>query len=314
MVKYNEELAQAGILLAADGLKPSSQGARVRFSGQSRIVTDGPFAETKELIAGFWMWKVNSLAEAIEWVKRCPNPMPEDSEIEIRPVFEPEDFGDVLTPELRDQDAAIRAKTLGLSIPTFQHGTDLLVAGLNASYGNEDTRAKIPRQWERLAPHLGKVPGQIGQDAYGVCHASGPDCPFEYLAGVAVSSPDRLPEGFTTVKVDARRYAVFTHLGHVSSLPATIDTIWTQWAPDCGLPVGTGRPASSDTRPSSTLARAWVAWRCGSHSGRRVERCTLRSATPKSIDPKWRRSLRRSTPGSWISWAKAAMTSRSSPK
>jgi hypothetical protein len=128
----------------------------VRFSGQSRIVTDGPFAETKELIAGFWMWKVNSLAEAIEWVKRCPNPMPEDSDIEIRPVFEPEDFGDTLTPELREHEAKVRALALGLSGPTFQQGPDLLIAGLNASYG-QDTRATIPQQWERVAPHLGKV-------------------------------------------------------------------------------------------------------------------------------------------------------------
>jgi predicted transcriptional regulator YdeE len=236
MGNYNEELAKAGILLAADGLHPSSRGARVRFSGERRIVTDGPFAETKELIAGFWMWKVNSLDEAIEWVKRCPNPMHEDSDIEIRPVFEAEDFGDALTPELREQEAAVHARALGLSAPTFQQGPGLLVAGLNASYG-KDTRAKIPQQWERIAPHLGKVPGQVGQDAYGVCHATGPDCRFEYLTGVAVSSPDRLPAGFTTVQVDARRYAVFAHTGHVSSLPATIDTIWTRWAPDCGLPV-----------------------------------------------------------------------------
>ena len=110
MGKYNEELAQAGILLAGEGLQPSSRGARVRFSGTSRLVTDGPFAETNELIAGFWMWKVSSLAEAIEWVKRCPNPMIEDSDIEIRRVFEAEDFGDQLTPELREQEAAVRAR------------------------------------------------------------------------------------------------------------------------------------------------------------------------------------------------------------
>ena len=103
MGKYNEELAKAGIMLAGDGLQPSSKGARVRFSGPKRTVVDGPFAETKELIAGFWMWKVKSKEEAIEWVKRCPNPMPGDSEIEIRQLFEAEDFGEQFTPELKEQ-------------------------------------------------------------------------------------------------------------------------------------------------------------------------------------------------------------------
>ncbi|MFP5358108.1 MAG: YciI family protein [Gammaproteobacteria bacterium] len=102
MGQYNEELAKAGIMLAGEGLRPSSMGARVRFSGSKRTVTDGPFAETKELVAGFWLWKVDSLQQAIEWVKRCPNPMPGDSEIEIRQVFEPEDFGEQFTPELRE--------------------------------------------------------------------------------------------------------------------------------------------------------------------------------------------------------------------
>jgi AraC family transcriptional regulator len=263
MGKYNEELARAGILLAADGLQPSFRGARVRISGQSRIATDGPFADTKELIAGFWMWKVGSLAEAIEWVKRCPNPMPEDSDIEIRPVYEAEDFGGALAPGPREQEAAARAEALGLSAPKFQQGPDLLVAGLNEPYGQE-TRPRIPQQWQRLAPHLGRVSGQVGPDAYGVCHAAGPDCRFEYLAGVAVSSPDRLPEGFTTIKVDARRYAVFTHPGHVSSLPATIDTIWTRWAPDCGLPVAHGAPCferyTSEFDPDTGLGgmEVWV--------------------------------------------------------
>jgi predicted transcriptional regulator YdeE len=241
MGKYNEELARAGILLAAEGLQPSSRGARVRFSGKSHLVTDGPFAETKELIAGFWLWKVGSLAEAVERVKRCPNPMNEECDIEIRPVFEMEDFGATLTPELREQEAVVRAAVLGLPEPTFRQGPDLLVAGLNEYY-DIDTRRRIPQQWERLAPHLGKVPGQVGRDAYGVCHAAGPDGRFEYLAGVAVSSPGRLPAGFTTVRVGARRYAVFTHPGHVSSLPATIDTIWSRWAPDCCLPVARGAP------------------------------------------------------------------------
>ena len=104
MGNYNEELAKAGVLVAGEGLQPSSKGARVRFSGANRTVVDGPFAETKELIAGFWIWKVGSLQEAIDWVKRCPNPMPEESEIEIRQIFEAEDFGDAMTPELKEQE------------------------------------------------------------------------------------------------------------------------------------------------------------------------------------------------------------------
>jgi hypothetical protein len=110
MGQYNEELVKAGILLAAEGLHPSSKGARVQFSGSNRTVTDGPFTETKELVAGYWLWQVNSMEEAIAWVKRCPNPMPGDSEIEIRPVFEVEDFGEEFTPELRDQEERIRAE------------------------------------------------------------------------------------------------------------------------------------------------------------------------------------------------------------
>jgi hypothetical protein len=104
MGNYNDQLIKAGIMLAGEGLHPSSKGARVRFSGTKRTVIDGPFAETKELIAGFWLWKVKSKEEAIEWVKRCPNPMPGDSEIEIRQIFEAEDFGAELTPELRAQE------------------------------------------------------------------------------------------------------------------------------------------------------------------------------------------------------------------
>ena len=109
MGKYNEELAKAGVLLAAEGLQPSSKGARVRFSGTTRAVIDGPFAETKELIAGFWLFQVKSLDEAIEWVKRVPDPMPgSEAIIEIRPVFEAEDFGEEFTPELREQEARLR--------------------------------------------------------------------------------------------------------------------------------------------------------------------------------------------------------------
>jgi hypothetical protein len=111
MLAYNEELVKAGVMLAGDGLHPSSKGARVKFSGNKRIVTDGPFAETKELLAGYWLWQCNSLQEAIEWVKRCPNPMPEsESEIEIRQVFENDDFGAEFTPELREKEERLRAQ------------------------------------------------------------------------------------------------------------------------------------------------------------------------------------------------------------
>ena len=108
MGQFNEELVKAGVMQAGEGLHPSARGKRVRFSGAQRSVVDGPFSETKELVAGFWLWQVGSMEEAVEWVKRCPNPMPGDSEIEIRPVFEAEDFGDALTPEVREQELRIR--------------------------------------------------------------------------------------------------------------------------------------------------------------------------------------------------------------
>jgi hypothetical protein len=109
MGKFNEELVKAGVMLAGEGLQPTSKAARVRFSGKKRDVIDGPFTETKELIAGFWLWKVDSLQEAIDWVKRCPSPHDEETEVEIRPVFETEDFGEALTPELREQEDRLRA-------------------------------------------------------------------------------------------------------------------------------------------------------------------------------------------------------------
>jgi hypothetical protein len=110
MGRFNEELVKAGVMLAGDGLKPSSRGKRVRFSGSGRTVIDGPFAETKELVAGYWLWQVKSMDEAVEWVKRCPNPMPGDSEIEIRPLFEAEDFGAQLTAEVRELEARLQAQ------------------------------------------------------------------------------------------------------------------------------------------------------------------------------------------------------------
>jgi hypothetical protein len=113
MGNYNEELVKAGIMLAGEGLKASSKGKRVRFSGSKRTVIDGPFAETKELIAGYWIWQVRSMEEAVEWLKRCPNPMPGESEVEIRPVYEAADFGENLTPELQEQEARLREQIAG---------------------------------------------------------------------------------------------------------------------------------------------------------------------------------------------------------
>src|SRR5918999_5748036 len=230
MGKYNEDLVKAGVLLAAEGLHPSSKGTRVKFSGSKRIVTDGPFAETKELIAGFWIWQVKSKEEAIEWVKRCPNPHNEESEIEIRQLFEAEDFGAEFTPELRNQEAAVRAQTLGLGAPRFEQGRDMIIAGLNMSY-NFETRVNIPAQWQRFVPHIGKVPGQIGTIAYGVCWNNRPGTGFDYLSGVEVRDITALPTEFAHVRLPASQYAVFTHGQHVSAIGKTMDTLWNQWVP-----------------------------------------------------------------------------------
>jgi hypothetical protein len=121
MGKYNEELVKAGVMLAGEGLQPSSKGARVKFSGKKRTVIDGPFAETKELIAGFWLIQVKSKAEAIEWVKRCPNPLEGEAEIEIRQVFEAADFGEAFTPELREQEERLREQAERLSAQTAKN-------------------------------------------------------------------------------------------------------------------------------------------------------------------------------------------------
>ena len=234
MGQFNEALVKAGVLLSGEGLHPSAKGIRVRFSGANRSVIDGPFAETHELVAGFWMWRVKSMAEAIDWVKRCPNPMLSDSEIEIRPVYEADDFGDALSPELREKEAAVRALAVGLSEPRFETRPELVIAGLNQTYSME-TRDQIPAQWGRLCPHIGHVPGQVGHASFGVSWNFQADCQFDYLCGVEVLKPDRLPGDFTSVQIPAGRYAVFSHHEHFSSIPRTIELIWHQWLPDSAL-------------------------------------------------------------------------------
>lgn len=236
MGNYNEELVKAGIMLAGEGLHPSSKGVRVEFSGKNRTVVDGPFAETKELVAGFWIWQVKSMQEAVDWVKRCPNPMLEDSTIEIRPVFEASDFGEALTPELKEQEASLRAQNLGLGTPRFEDTPELLIAGLNESYTFE-SRMNIPQQWMRFGPHIGKTPGQVGLNSYGVCWNYKPECGFDYLTGVEVSEGANIPKEWKPLRLNAHRYAIFTHTGHASAIPQTIDKIWKSWLPDTGLQV-----------------------------------------------------------------------------
>lgn len=231
MGQFNEELAAAGIILAGEGLRPSSEGVRVNFSGTSRTVMDGPFTETKELVAGYWLWQVDSLQQAIDWVKRCPNPMPEDSVIEIRPLYSPEDFGEMFTQDLMEQEAAVKAQILGLHAPRFQDSPAMKIAGLLDSY-SRDRRAQIPVQWERFVPYLGKIPGQIDGDSYGVTVRMGPDCEIDYLTGVAILDAADLPEGFTSIDLAPQRYAVFTHSGHVMEIEELFGKIWSEWVPD----------------------------------------------------------------------------------
>jgi AraC family transcriptional regulator len=177
------------------------------------------------------------MEEAIEWVKRCPNPHEEESDIEIRPVFEADELGDAFTSELREQEASIRAQALGLGALRFENSRELLIAGLNEGYTFE-SRVNIPAQWDRFVPHIGKVPTQEGPACYGVSWNTEPDRGFDYLCGVEITDTTRLPSAFTHVRLAAQRYAVFTHREPVSSIAKTFDTIWTKWAPDAGLEIG----------------------------------------------------------------------------
>lgn len=236
MGQFNEELISAGLMLDGAGLRPSSAGARVTFSGANRTVTDGPFTETKELIAGFWIWRVNSMAEAIDWVKRCPNPMPSDSEIEIRVLAEAEDFGTEFTPELREQEAAMLATTLGLNRPTFEDRSELHLLGLNRSY-NTESRVAIPQQWEQFVSQVKSLPNAMQSTLYGVSWNTNANCDFDYLCGIEAASIEPLPSDFTTLKLAACRYAIFPHTSHVSAIPKTLETIWTKWVTDCGLKI-----------------------------------------------------------------------------
>lgn len=236
MGNYNEELVNAGIMLSGEGLHPSSRGKRIKFLGKDRTVTDGPFAETKELIAGFWIWRVKSMDEAIEWVKRCPNPMGEESEIEIRPILEADDFGEALTPEILEHEAGLRAQTLGFNAPRFENRQTMTIAGINQHY-TMDTRMNISSQWRQFFPHINSIPNKRNQGTYGVRWREKPDCSFDYLSGVEVFDVNRLPDEYESVTIPASRYVVFTHTEHVSTIIDTIDTLFNKWVPDCELTV-----------------------------------------------------------------------------
>ena len=233
MGHFNTQLAEAGILETGEGLLASSKGARVRFSGANRTVTTGPFANPSELVAGFWIWRVKSLDEAIEWVKRCPNPMPTDCDIEIRPMMEQDCESDTAKPDTREADAAATAQLLGLTV-RFENSKELVIAGLKQNYMFA-SRTAIPAQWQRFMPYIGQVAGQVGKVAYGVCTNNSTNDGFAYLSGVQVAQTNALPGEFESLPIPAHRYAIVSHSGHVSNIAQTIDTIWKQWLPTSGL-------------------------------------------------------------------------------
>ena len=246
MMKYNAELVKAGIMTGGDGLQPSCKGVRVHFSGSNRTVIDGPFAETKELVAGYWLWQVKSMEEAIAWVKRCPNPMTEDSDIEIRPMFEVEDFGESATPELRQQEEQLRASLsrTGLQPPRFENGPERVIAGYNASYTFE-SRVNIPSQWLRFAPHIGKVPTQVGQASYGVCWNYKPGYGFDYLSGVEVRET-------TTFRPTSRTSGCRPANTRSSRISTTCRRLPKRSTPSGG----NGSPARASNRPTGRASSA----------------------------------------------------------
>lgn len=224
MGAYNQKLIDAGIMLAGEGLHPTSRGYRVRFSGANRTVVRGPFTETNELIAGYWLWKVQSIEEALEWVKQCPNPMLEDSEIEIRQVYDMEDFGEVMTPELKEQDLGQRAKLAGLGWLGIQDSSERKLLGVGKKYSAE-TRFRIPEQWHQFVGMLPQLQGNHHPETYGLITPVSGCSEIHYLTGVEPINSSNTPQTFTSGNIPAGNYAVFAHEGHVSKIPDTMQKI-----------------------------------------------------------------------------------------
>ena len=269
MGKFNEELVKAGILLSAEGLHPSSKGVRVRFSGKNRTVVDGPFAETKELVAGFWLWQVKSMDEAIAWVRRCPNPHEGESEIEIRRVYTVEDFGEAVTPEIQERNQRLRSEVerYTLEPPRLENERELLIAGFSASYTFE-TRVNIPAQWERFASQVDEIPGRVGNTSYGVCWNYRPNHGFDYLSGVEVSSFSGLPESFSRIRLAARAVCRL-HASQTCVVDCRHDRCHLeQVAAELRPARRQTRRALNATAKPSTRAPEWA----GSRSGCRSER------------------------------------------
>ncbi len=233
MGNYNQQLIDAGIMQGGEGLRPSLDGVRIRFRESDRTVVNGPFSETRELIAGFWIWRVQSMDEAIAWVKRCPNPMEGESWIEIRTIFEADDFGDAFTPAAREQEARQRGVILGLAPLRLETRGPLPVVGLSGRFGS-DAFEDLSELWQRFAPQIGQVPGQVGTTAYGVSWNFSTDGQFDHLAGVELAANSPLPAGLEQVTVPAGTFVVFPYPGHISALPATWRTIWSDWFPASG--------------------------------------------------------------------------------
>jgi len=233
---YNELLTKEGILVSKEELLPSSKGVRMQFNGPEPVVSNGPFTELNELVAAYWIWRVKSMDEALDWAKRCPSSKSTDFALELRPMLDGESPvpAAVNVSNLHEKEAAKRAEALGLGSPKFENGHELLIAGMNQSYMFV-SRVHIPSQWQRFMPQVGRIPGRVGQTTYGVCSTFRSDGGFEYLSGVEVSQTDGIPADFSTVKLPGQRYAVFTHSDHVSSIAKTIDTIWNKWFPESGL-------------------------------------------------------------------------------